>query len=82
MLVDAVLQNTNRSAPANNVEFEEAYEMWAEKSVPEWVPEESDKYVQKAGGLRITKKIQNTLLELGNHIDTARVRAAIVPESG
>ena len=33
MLVDAVLQNTSLAAPANNDEFEEAYEMWTEKTV-------------------------------------------------
>ena len=82
MLVDAVLQNTTRSAPANNAEFEEAYEKWTEKSVPDRIPEESDKCKQKAWSLGITEKTQNNLLVRGTHIDTARVRAASAPESG
>ena len=81
MLVDAFSQNTTLSAPANNADFEEAYEKWTEKSVPDRIPEDSDKCKQKAWSLGITEKTQNILLEGGTHIDMARVRGASAPES-
>ena len=63
MLVDAVLRNTTRSVPANNVEFGKAYEKCTEKSVPERIPEESNKCKQKVWSFGITDKTQNSLLE-------------------
>ena len=56
MLVDVVLLNTTCSAPANYVEFEEFYEKWTEKSVPDTKPEKFDKCKQKALNLGITEK--------------------------
>ena len=44
--------------------------------------EESDEYNGKAWSTGTTQKPQNSLLEEGIQIDTARVRAASVPESG
>ena len=52
------------------------------KSLPDRMPVESDKCKQKACSLGITEKTQNSLLEVGTHIDTARVRVASAPESG
>ena len=55
LLIDAVSQNTTRLAPAKNAEFEEAFEKWTEKSVPERIPEESDECKKKAWSLGITE---------------------------